>query len=51
MQIEFKILLKKEDFLFTFELVPGRSVRTRQYQEILKFLEESSQKRFFRSFP
>lgn len=50
MQIEFKILLKKEDFLFTFELVPGRSVRTRQYQEILKFLEESSQKKIFQVF-
>ncbi len=50
MSINFRELLSKEDFLFTFELVPGRSVRTRQYQEILRFLQESVEKRIFQIF-
>ncbi len=43
-------LLKEREFLFTFELVPGRSVRTRQYQEILKFLEDSTKEGLFQIF-
>jgi methylenetetrahydrofolate reductase (NADPH) len=46
----FKSLLKERDFLFTFELVPGRSVRTRHYQEILRFLEESTNLKIFQAF-
>ncbi|MFN3920950.1 MAG: methylenetetrahydrofolate reductase C-terminal domain-containing protein [Caldimicrobium sp.] len=50
MATEFKKLLQEKDFIFTFELVPGRSVRTRHYQDILKFLEESSQNKIFQVF-
>ncbi|MFN3567883.1 MAG: methylenetetrahydrofolate reductase C-terminal domain-containing protein [Caldimicrobium sp.] len=50
MSIEFRELIKKEGFLFTFELVPGRSVRTREYQEILRFLQESVKERVFQVF-
>ncbi|MFN3505251.1 MAG: methylenetetrahydrofolate reductase C-terminal domain-containing protein [Caldimicrobium sp.] len=50
MSIEFRDLLKKEGFIFTFELVPGRSVRTREYQEILRFLQESTKERLFQVF-
>lgn len=46
----FKELLQREEFIFTFELVPGRSVRTQQYQEILNFLMESAEKKIFQIF-
>lgn len=46
----FRHILKSEEFIFTFELVPGRSVRTRQYQAILKFLEESTKYNYFQAF-
>ncbi len=42
--------LSKNDFIFTFELVPGQSVRTRHYQEILRFLEDSQKKNLFKFF-
>ncbi|MCS7150272.1 MAG: methylenetetrahydrofolate reductase C-terminal domain-containing protein [Caldimicrobium sp.] len=45
-----KDLFSQKDFLLTFELVPGRSVRTRQYREILRFLEESIKYRYFEAF-
>ncbi|MGC8871402.1 MAG: methylenetetrahydrofolate reductase [Caldimicrobium sp.] len=50
MKTRFQELLEGRDFLFTFELVPARSVRTRRYQEILKFLLESQKKNLFQAF-
>ncbi len=50
MPLSLKALLQEEAFLFTFELVPGRSVRTRHYQEILRFLEESAKLKIFQAF-
>ncbi len=41
----FKEILKEKDFFWSFELIPGRSVRTRHYQEILKFLEVCAKRR------
>ncbi|MCS7199542.1 MAG: methylenetetrahydrofolate reductase C-terminal domain-containing protein [Caldimicrobium sp.] len=43
-------LFYQKKFLFTFELVPGRSVRTRHYQEILKFLNISPKFGYFEAF-
>lgn len=45
-----EILEKGSNFIFTFELVPGRSVRTRHYQEILNFLEVSPEYNLFQAF-
>jgi len=42
--------LKKRDFIFTFELVPGRSIRTKQFVTILKFIEEADNYDFFSAF-
>lgn len=50
MKTRFQALLEERDFLFTFELVPARSVRTRKYQEIIKFLFESQKKNLFQAF-
>ncbi|MGC9016595.1 MAG: methylenetetrahydrofolate reductase, partial [Caldimicrobium sp.] len=50
MKTRFQELLERRDFVFTFELVPARSVRTRRYQEILKFLLESQKKNLFQAF-
>ncbi|MCS7279696.1 MAG: methylenetetrahydrofolate reductase C-terminal domain-containing protein [Thermodesulfobacteriaceae bacterium] len=50
MSSKFKEILEKKEFIFTFELVPGRSVRTRQYKDILRFLEESTKYNFFQAF-
>lgn len=44
------LLENENSFIFTFELVPGRSVRTRHYQEILRFLEESPKYNLFQAF-
>ncbi len=50
MKTRFQALLEKKDFLFTFELVPARSVRTRRYQEIVKFLLESQKENLIQAF-
>jgi methylenetetrahydrofolate reductase (NADPH) len=48
--MDFKTILTKKDFVFTFELVPARSSRTLEYQKIIKFLEESVKHQFFDTF-
>jgi len=47
---DFSQALSSGEFIFTFELVPGRSVRTRHYQEILNFLKASQSQRLFQAF-
>ncbi|QJA06615.1 methylenetetrahydrofolate reductase [Thermosulfurimonas marina] len=36
----FAEILQKKDFVITFELVPGRSTRTRHFRDIMRFAEE-----------
>jgi len=42
--------LFEKDFIFTFELVPRRSVRTKQYQEIIQFLSQSQKENIFQAY-
>lgn len=42
--------LKEKDFIFTFELVPGRSIRTQQFSAILKFIEKAPEYEYFSAF-
>jgi len=42
--------LKEKDFIFTFELVPGRSIRTQQFSAILKFIEKAPEYGYFSAF-
>ncbi len=42
--------LKEKHFLYTFELVPGRSIRTKEFQTILSFIEKAPEVSFFSAF-
>jgi len=42
--------IKEKDFIFTFELVPGRSIRTKHFTSILRFIEKAPEHDFFSAF-
>ncbi|RUM89380.1 MAG: methylenetetrahydrofolate reductase [Thermodesulfatator sp.] len=43
----FAEILRKKDFVITFELVPGRSTRTRHFRAIMRFAEEVAEAGLF----
>ncbi len=43
----FDEILRSKEFVVTFELVPGRSTRTRHYRHIIRFAEEVASKGLF----
>jgi len=42
--------IKEKDFIFTCELVPGRSVRTKQFSTVLEFIEKAPSYDLFSAF-